>query len=268
MQKANYKIYKNKILKIRLFITVIFNFFAASLFAQNRIQDNNSIAWGGIFTTTKFNDKWSWHAEFQCRRVDGIKTPQQNLFRTGINYQPDSKLMFRVGYARVQTFPYGVYPLNAMGKTFTENRFFEMVTINDNIKNLSINHRFILEQRFVGRYSSPELVKQDQTVYSNRIRYMFRIDCPLKKTNPTNNAPYIAAFNEVFIGFGKNVGENVFDQNRLGILFGYKFNSLIKIEMGYLNQIVQLGREVDNKNVFQYNQGLQLNTFLNFSTAK
>ena len=37
MQKANYKIYKNKILKIRLFITVIFTFFAASIFAQNRI---------------------------------------------------------------------------------------------------------------------------------------------------------------------------------------------------------------------------------------
>lgn len=236
--------------------------------AQSRLKDNNTIGWYGLFTTTKFNTKWSLAAEMQYRRVGLITNGQQNLFRTGITYQPDTKLMFRVGYARAQTFPYGVYPLNAMGKTFTENRFFEMVTINDNIKNLSINHRFILEQRFVGRYSSPELVNQVQTVYSNRIRYMFRIDCPLKKTNPTNNAPYIAAFNEVFIGFGKNVGENVFDQNRLGILFGYKFNSLIKIEMGYLNQIVQLGREVDNKNVFQYNQGLQLNTFFNFSTAK
>ena len=268
MLRANCKTYKNKKLKLRLFITAIVIFFVATLYAQNRIQDKNTIGWAGLFTTTKFNHKWSWHAEFQFRRVDLYSNPQQNLFRTGITYQPDSKLMFRVGYARVQTFPYGIYPLNVMGKTYTENRFFEMLAINDNIKNLNVNHRFILEQRFVGRYSSSELVKQNEKVYSNRIRYMFRIDCPLKKNNPTNNAPYIAAFNEVFIGFGKNVGENVFDQNRLGILFGYKFNNLIKIEMGYLNQIVQLGREVDNKNVFQYNQGLQLNTFLNFSTTK
>ena len=67
---------------------------------------------------------------------------------------------------------------------------------------------------------------------------------------------YLAIYDEVFIGFGKNVNENIFDQNRVGILLGYRFNPSIRIEAGYLNQTLQLGREVNNRNVFQLNNGL------------
>jgi hypothetical protein len=54
---------------------------------QKRLNDYNSIGWYNIFTTTKINSKWSVHAEFQCRRDEFIKNGQQNLFRTGINFQ-------------------------------------------------------------------------------------------------------------------------------------------------------------------------------------
>ena len=248
----------------KLFILLVLVISNSSLSAQNRIQDNNTIAWGGIFTTTKFNDKWSWHAEFQCRRVYWIATAQQNLFRTGINYQPNKKILFRVGYTNAETFPYGEFPLNSMGKQYSENRAFEMISISDKINQIDLTNRFMLEQRFVGKYSSASLTKEDDYSYVNRIRYMFRIQMPLQKKVTSNHAPYLAVYDEIFIGFGKNIGENVFDQNRIGVLFGYKFNDLIKIEGGYLSQIVQLGREVDNKNVFQYNDGVILNTILAF----
>ena len=237
-------------------------------YSQNRISDNHTIGWAGIFTTTKFNDKWSWHAEFQCRRVNGITTPQQNLFRTGINYQANKKLLLRLGYTNAETFPYGDYPLNSMGKKYSDNRIFEMVSINDKLNSLDLTHRFMLEQRFVGKYSDVSLTKEDQHSFVNRIRYMFRIQMPLQRKITSNNAPYLVIYDELFIGFGKNVGENVFDQNRIGILFGYKFNDVIKLEGGYLNQIVQLGREINNKNVFQYNGGLLLNTILGFDLRK
>jgi hypothetical protein len=35
---------------------------------------------------------------------------------------------------------------------------------------------------------------------------------------------------------------------------GYKFNPNLRIEAGYINQIIQLAREVDNKNVFPAQQ--------------
>ena len=79
-----------------------------------------------------------------------------------------------------------------------------------------------------------------------------------------DKTPYIAAYDEIFIGFGKNVAANIFDQNRIGIVLGYRFNKLLRIEAGYLNQTVQFGRLVNGKHVFQYNNGIIINTNLNF----
>lgn len=67
------------------------------------------------------------------------------------------------------------------------------------------------------------------------------------------------------IGFGKDTGENVFDQNRFGVLLGYQFNKNLKIEGGYLNQIIQFGREIEGKNVFQKNNGFIITTAINLN---
>lgn len=231
--------------------------------AQSRIADHNSIGWYNLFATYRINDKWSIHGEFQFRRDNLYSIGQQNLLRTGINYQPDKKLLMRLGYANIETYAYGDYPINSLGKNFSEHRIFEMIMLNDKIKSLDISHRFMLEQRFVGKYSSADLTKEDQFVFLNRLRYMLRMQLPLITKPRENNLPYMALYDELFVGFGKNVGENVFDQNRIGFLIGYKFNKILKLEIGYLNQILQLGREIENKNVFQYNRGIICNTILN-----
>jgi hypothetical protein len=97
---------------------------------------------------------------------------------------------------------------------------------------------------------------------------MIRLQLPLKGDKIENKTPYVAAYNELFIGFGKNVNENIFDQNRIGLLFGYRFNNTLRIEAGYLNQTLQLGREVNNQNVYQNNNGFIVNTNFNFDLSK
>jgi hypothetical protein len=88
--------------------------------------------------------------------------------------------------------------------------------------------------------------------YLNRIRLMHRIQWPLKSIHKNL---YLALSDEIFIGFGKNVGLNVFDQNRLFGLLGMNLNKSIQLEMGVLNQILQQGKAVNGKPVFQYNTG-------------
>jgi hypothetical protein len=233
---------------------------------QKRLNDYNNIGWYNIFTTTQLNSKWSIHAEFQFRRVEFIKNGQQNLFRTGINFQPDKSILFRLGYANIETFSYGDYPINALGKQFTEHRIFEMVSLQNKFHLADLTHRFMLEQRFNGKYSSVDLTKEDEYVFLNRLRYMFRVHIPFGNSNTQRKMPFLGFYDELFVGFGKNVGENIFDQNRIGVVLGYKFNESVKLELGYLNQIVQLSREIDNKNVFQYNNGLLANVFININT--
>jgi hypothetical protein len=256
-------------MKNRYIVALFSMVFLSNLSAQNtRINDKNEIGWYNYFGTFKIADKYSIHSEFQARRTNYISDKQQNLLRVGINYHANPKLLLRLGYALVETYPYGEYAINAQGKDFTEHRIFQMATINDKISKFELSHRFMLEQRFVGRYSKPELTVEDDYVFMNRLRYMFRIQMPLKGKEIKDNTPYIAAYDEIFIGFGKNVNENVFDQNRIGLLMGYRFNSNFRIEGGYLNQTVQLGREINQRNVFQSNNGFIINTLLNLDFTK
>lgn len=235
----------------------------SKIFAQNvRFTDRNSIGWFNYFGTIKLKTKWSLHTEYQWRRVQIIKDWQQSLLRIGVNYQLNNDVQFRLGYAWAETFAYGDIPLNAFGKQFTEHRTYQMATLNNKMGKLTLSHRFMLEQRWLGRYTSATDTKDDDFLFMNRMRYMIRSQIPL--INYETNSIYAAAYNEILIGFGKNVGENIFDQNRIGLLLGKTINNSFRIEAGYLNQIVQLGREVNNRNVFQYNNGVILNTYFNF----
>jgi len=237
--------------------------------SQNtRIRDNNNIGWLAYFGTFKLDNKWSIHSEFQFRRENFLADDLQNLYRVGINYQLHPKVQLRAGAAFIETAAYGDIPINSFGKSFGERRLYQMLTVTDDVERVGISHRFLLEQRWNGRYSNAALEKEDIYSYTNRLRYMLRTQVPLKGKKIVNGTPYAAVYNEVFVGFGKNLGENVFDQNRLGILLGYRMNNNHRIEGGFLNQIVQLGREVSNQNVFQYNNGLIINYYLNLDFSK
>ena len=240
-----------------------------SLIAQNTRQNEyNTIGWYNYFGTFKLDEKFSLHTEYQFRRDNLITDKQQELLRLGVNYQLNPKIQFRLGYAWIETYAYGETPINSFGRDFTEHRAFQMITINDKASIIDLSHRFMLEQRWVGRYSNANVTSEDQFPLLNRFRYMFRVQIPLKGKSLENKTPYLAIYDEIFLGFGENVNENIFDQNRLGILIGYKFNNTVRIEAGYLNQILQLGREVDKRNVFQNNNGFIINTNFSFDLSK
>lgn len=251
--------------KLKIFLSFFLLILSISLFGQNnRINTSNTIGWYNYFGTFKLNKKFSIHTEYQWRRTKLVSDWQQSLLRTGINYQLNAGVLFRVGYGWIETYPYGEIPINGLGRKFAEHRIFEMVQLSHNEGIVGLSHRFMLEQRFVGRYSSPSVTKEDEFPLMHRMRYMFRAQVPLKGKEIKDNTPYAAIYDEVFIGFGKNVNANVFDQNRIGVLLGYRFNKTVRLEAGYLNQILQLGRQINGNNVFQKNNGLIVNANFNF----
>ncbi len=225
--------------------------------AQNRISEHNTLGWFSTTITPAISKKVSLHGEYIWRRTNFIKDWQQSLLRVGVNFKIHPQVTLHAGYGWVETFPYGTYTLSAVPKIFPEHRVYEQVVVTANVKKLTLLHRLRLEQRWLGRYASITAVKPTY-IFLNRLRYMSRLDIPL------NEKWYAALYDEIFIGFGKNIGENVFDQNRVSALIGYKANKHFRAEGGLLSQTVQLGREIGGKNVFQYNGGLIINTFLNF----
>ena len=146
------------------------------VFSQNnRIKDNNNIGWYNYFGTFKVAEKYSVHTEYQWRRDNYISDKQQGLLRVGVNYQANKKLQLRLGYAWIETYPYGDIPINGMGKDFTEHRIYQMATVNDKISIFELSHRFLLEQRYVGRYTNAALTTEDDYLFLNRFRYMIRV---------------------------------------------------------------------------------------------
>lgn len=256
-------------MKIKIIVAVLFFGYSQISLAQNsRLNTSNNIGWYNYFGTFKVSQKFGIHTEYQFRRNEIIAEWQQSLLRLGVNYQLNPKIQLRLGYAWIETFAYGEISINGMGKDFTEHRLFQMATITDKVSIVDLSHRFMLEQRWVGRYSNANLTSEDEFPLLHRFRYMFRLQVPLKGKEMKDKTPYLAIYDEIFIGFGKNVNENIFDQNRIGVLFGYRFSPLVRIEAGYLNQILQLGREVNNRNVFQQNNGIIVNANFNIDLTK
>lgn len=226
--------------------------------AQSRLSDHNQIGWLSTTITPSISKTLSGHIEYQWRRNNFVTEWQQSLLRLGLNYKIHPQVTLHMGYGWIETYPYGEYTLAGVPKQFPEHRLYEQVVVNAPIGKANLAHRLRIEQRWLGRLHSISSEGADEYIYLNRARYMPRLDIPL------NDKWFAAAYDEIFIGFGKNVGENVFDQNRIGLLVGYKANPSFRIEGGFINQIVQLGREINNRNVYQYNNGIIINTYFNF----
>jgi hypothetical protein len=247
--------------KITLWILLVGS--ATSVLGQIRRTELNSVGWFNYFGTIRLTDKFSAHTEFQWRRDEIIQSRKQELTRVGINYQAAPNVQLRAGYAFIETAAYGGIPLEFFGRSFSEHRTYQMATISQSVGSMQLSHRYMLEQRFIGRYSNPILQQEDQFPLSHRVRYMVRAQKSLGK-----NAPYIAAYNETMVQFGENVGENIFDQNRFALLVGHTFSPTLRIEGGYLNQTLQLGREVLGSNYFQMNHGVIVNSYFTFGRTK
>lgn len=232
---------------------------------EERLSDNNTIGWVSYVGAFKVKPKLSIHTEYQWRRVDGFKNWQQGLARVGINYAIRKDISLIAGYAFAGTYIYGDYP---PAFSFPEHRLYQQVVIKNPIGRVDISHRFTLEQRFMGRVSMLNGEKNTSYFFLNRMRYRIRAEIPLTKKEAQVNNWYIALQDEVFIGWGKNMGNNIFDQNRMGVLLGYKANKNIKLEAGYLNQYLQQARRINNKAVYQYNNGFLLSANFNIDLVK
>jgi hypothetical protein len=150
----------NKVVPIALSLFLFAN--SSALSQSNRLNTSGTIGWYNYFGTFKLTEKFGLHTEYQFRRDNVITDWQQSLLRVGVNYNLNPRVQFRAGYAWIETFNYGEIPINGFGKDFTEHRLFQMVQLSHKEGIIDLSHRFMLEQRFVGRYSSSSIESEDE----------------------------------------------------------------------------------------------------------
>ncbi|MBS1774076.1 MAG: DUF2490 domain-containing protein [Bacteroidetes bacterium] len=245
----------------RLYIFISIIIITSSIANAQRLKDQNTIGWYNVFGTVYVTPRASVWLEYQWRRDDVVKHWQQSLSRIGLQYNFKNGVSALLGYGFILTYPYGDYPSGP--HHVPEHRIFEQLVWNGNIGRIGLNHRLRLEQRHLGKVDQSAA---EHTItgwnYMNRLRYQLRATICLNKKAMEDNTIYTAAFDEIFIGFGKNVNQNVYDQNRLGLVAGYQFNKSVRFEIGCLNQIVQQAALVTGRQVYQYNTGVITNLYL------
>ena len=256
-------------MKQTIFITTAFlinSLLTRTTYGQaQRLSDHNAIGWYVYNGDHKISQKWEVHTEYQWRRVDLIRIWQQSLARLGLNYKLSDKVKVSGGYTYFVTFPYGRYPQAEQGVPYPEHRIYEDVQFKSPYGRLSLTHRFRLEQRWLGQLDEQNPRQVNEWQYQNRVRYQVAGVIALKGDRVHDGEFYLNFFDELFIGFGQNVEQNIFNQNRISGGLGFQVRDNLKFELNYLNQIVQHAEpdDVSGRPVFEYNNGFRMNVIYN-----
>lgn len=185
-------------------------------------QDSKLGDWLIYIGSMKLDSKWNIHHEVQYRNYDMIGDLEQLLLRTGIGYnfsEKNNNLLLGYGYIHSQNY---VNMLDDKVKV-NEHRIFQQFVTKQSIGRLKVQHRYRFEQRFV----------EDQDL-KLRFRYFLALKVPFNNADLEDKTWYASAYNEIFI----NHKQVLFDRNRLYGGIGYKLNSNVKLELGYMNQFL------------------------------
>jgi hypothetical protein len=213
------------------------------LFSQKNISTQLH-GWGIYTGNHSIYKQFSLHTEYQYRRSDFVKEWQQSLLRVGVDYNAKDGTVYTLGYGWIKSFPYGEQPI---AYAFNEHRIWQTVTTKSKVARLDLQHRYRLEQRFLEHYVQNETgeYRLQEYLFRQRIRYRFMVTIPLNHKAMEDKTYFLSFYDEVFLGFGKGIGKNIMDQNRLSCTLGYKLDKRLTLQAGYLNQFVVKSNAID-----------------------
>jgi hypothetical protein len=244
---------------------------SAPALAQNtRLVDHNSLGWLTYNGDHKVAEKWAIHTEAQVRRVRFGAAPQQLLLRLGGIYSLAHEVKLGGGYTHFTTYPYGQHPSAELGEPTPEHRAYEDITFGASYGRLHLAHRLRLEQRWLGQLAPARPTEVASWQYQNRARYQLSGQVALQGPTLDDHEWYVNFFDELFIGFGPNVNQNIFNQNRISAGLGYQFTDDFQLELNYLNQWTLQGSldAATRQQVFENNNGFRLNVAYNLDFTK
>ncbi|RPD50076.1 DUF2490 domain-containing protein [Hymenobacter sediminis] len=202
-------------------------------------------AWLMFFSDSRLSKRWGLHAEAQLIRARTAELDWQNVVRLGVNYHAANVLVLSGGYAHSRSYLEAGYPAPVSAP---EHRLYQQVQLQDDKSRVKFQHRYRLEQRWV------QLMPMRSYTYLNRMRYQLRLALPLIGRELVPGVPFAVVSDEVFLGFGRQETNSLIKQNRAYAGLGYQISKASSVEVGYLNQLVQLRQE----SRYEVSENLQL----------
>jgi hypothetical protein len=209
---------------------------AASPLAAQRATYTNFNSWYALGADIALSERWAVLIDLQDRRSGPIDETQAVFFRPALTYEISPNVKLGYGVSRSESYPYGKIP-NAYAAP--EWRTFEQIVISHNTGRVAFAHRYRLEQRWQGKRGADTSDHDIKNyVRSSRVRYQVKAVLPLRGETVDVGEAYLTGYDEVMIGFGANVQNNIFDQNRATIGLGWRFAKAWRAELAFLEQLI------------------------------
>lgn len=232
--------------------------------------------WTDLNISGKISGKFSWQLENQHRREDQqgdyneatttgniYNNLNQHVFRPWFHYQMNPNIRFSImplGWIGSNRFKDG-----QPSAFFAELRSSPQVMLTQNFGRVRIDNRLRYEFRWFGQNQAVDSKNFiyggdfSSTTFKQRFRYQFKVTVPINHAKMDDKTLYAQTYEEVFINMGEQVANtNLFDQNRVLIGLGYKFNKFVALEAGYMQQTIFRFNNTAKNNV-DVNNILQLN---------
>jgi hypothetical protein len=213
-------------MRIKYFSLLLFTTFFISKATAQFDEDQTGAwyiyNWGTNFGETRFGAQ----GDIQYRNWDLIGDLEQLLIRGGMTYSPSTaNVKFVLGYGHITSGAFG-----DSDATSTESRIYQEANLPQKLgTKIFLNHRFRYEQRWVETQN-----------FRTRYRYNLSLTLPLNQPDLTQNAVYLALYNELFINGQRDIGDNrqveLFDRNRLYGALGYSLRNNLRLQLGYMEQ--------------------------------
>ena len=217
-------------LRFRMKISAMVIFYFLLISFKTIAQKSKIGSWFIYFGNQKINNKWNWHNEVQYRNYNFAGDLQQVLLRTGIGYNlTENNNNVLLGYAFIHSQNY--VASNDDKISTNEHRIYQQFITRQNFGRVFLQHRYRIEERFL-----PDNFKM-------RFRYFLSANVPINNKKMDKNTLYASAYNEIFIN-GKSP---VFDRNRIYGGLGFVISKSLRIETGYMSQML----EKSNRGQFQ-----------------
>lgn len=202
-------------------IQIIIRVFFFSLITTTAFsQTDNLNSWYQYTVSAKLSQKWSATALSQYRSYDVVKDGRLFLVSGYLERNFKDGISPAAGYMFLILEPY----TDSMEKKIRyENRPYQQLTLRSKLGNVSVLHRYRVEERF--------LTNPDDFVV--RLRYLISLKFPLYKNND----------NELLYGIFKDeirmnvVKDEQFDSNRLTAGLGINLGKNSALELGFINQV-------------------------------
>jgi len=197
-----------------------------------KAQQKEYTTWGAWFHTQKFSSRWGASFDGQFRSANHADYLKNVLLRPSANYYLNKKAHLDLGYAYIAS-----HGRSGDTKTFRpEHRIFQQFIYSHKVgANTQLSHRLRLEQRFLGSNATQD------PYFAQRLRYFIRGVIPFNRDSTFTKGTFLALQNETFANIQNKhkVNQHLFDQNRAYVAFGYRFNKMMDLEAGYLNQYIK-----------------------------